>query len=70
MSKMSNFALELESFTQAAAGLSPAQALALSELYFSDDNERAYAMSLYNPQQFSNKSYSLILSELSCAGMR
>ena len=69
MSKMGQFVLEMQEFTQAAAGLSPDEALALSEMFFNDDCERAYAMSQYNPARYANMSYSQIISELSRAGM-
>jgi hypothetical protein len=70
MSRMGNFVMSMEEFTVAAENVfDKAQLLALAEMYFDDDNEIAYAMSIYNPSRYRGMSYAQIISELRQAGM-
>lgn len=65
MSKMGNFALAMQEFSVAAAGITDQKQLfALAEMFFEDNFEVAFAMQQYNPGAYRGMSYVDIIREL------
>lgn len=70
MSKMGNFALAIQEFSVAAAGITDQKQLfALAEMFFEDSFEVAYALQQYNPAKYRGMAYTDIIRQLSRAGM-